>query len=89
MNLDKFDLDTSIFDFGESDPKWTYRDAVSGVQVFGGVGSGKSSGSGRMLALKYLSNGFGGLILTTKPDENVMYYLFHTNIASPIVQMRQ
>lgn len=69
MNLS--DLDAPIIQFaadGESNA-WTLRHAVEGVQIFGGIGSGKTSGSGRMLALKYLSNDFGGLVLTVKPDE--------------------
>lgn len=49
--------------------EWTVRNAVEGVQIFGGIGSGKTTGSGRFLALKYLSQGFGGLVLTVKPDE--------------------
>ena len=48
---------------------WALRNAIEGVQIFGGIGSGKTSGSGRMLALKYLANGFGGLVLTAKHDE--------------------
>ncbi|MEO9803433.1 MAG: TraM recognition domain-containing protein [Reichenbachiella sp.] len=48
---------------------WTVRNAVEGVQAFGGIGSGKSSGSGRTLALKYLEHGFGGLVMTVKPSE--------------------
>lgn len=48
---------------------WTLRDAVRGVQIFGGIGSGKTSGSGRTLAKSYLKNGFGGLVLCAKPDE--------------------
>ncbi len=48
---------------------WRIRDAVEGVQIFGGIGSGKTSGSGRTLALKYLAAGFGGLVLTAKADE--------------------
>ena len=48
---------------------WTARNAVEGVQIFGGIGSGKSSGSGATLAKKYLEAGFGGLVLTVKPDE--------------------
>ncbi len=54
---------------GTTERGWTARDAVEGVQIFGGIGSGKTSGSGRTLALKYLKAGFGGLILTAKPDE--------------------
>ena len=33
------------------------------------TGSGKSSGSGKMLALSYLRHGFGGLVLCAKPGE--------------------
>jgi len=60
-------LDTPLIQFGKMN--WTVRNAVEGVQIFGGIGSGKTSGSGRMLALKYLKAGFGGLVLTAKPDE--------------------
>lgn len=73
--MDQFDLDTVLIDFSDKDGSspWMIRDAVEGVQVFGGIGSGKTSGSGRMLALKYLANGFGGLVLTAKPDEKAMW----------------
>lgn len=75
--MEKFDLDTPIAEFkGTIDETgktassfWTIRNAVEGVQIFGGIGSGKTSGSGRFLALKYLKNGFGGLVLTAKADE--------------------
>ncbi|HEX4610070.1 MAG TPA: hypothetical protein VH092_17890, partial [Urbifossiella sp.] len=33
------------------------------------TGSGKSSASGRLVALSYLRQGFGGLVLCAKPDE--------------------
>lgn len=56
-----------------SGSEWTVRNAVEGVQIFGGIGSGKTSGSGRFLALKYLSAGFGGLVLTVKPDEKDLW----------------
>ena len=48
---------------------WTVRDSCEGTQIFGGTGAGKSSGSGRQIALGMLSCGFGGLVLTAKPDE--------------------
>lgn len=69
--MDPFDLDRPLIELVISSDKstWTIRHAVEGVQVFGGIGSGKTSGSGRLLALKYLSAGFGGLVLTVKPDE--------------------
>jgi len=74
-----FDLDHPLIEFKSTvtiDDKntvgssyWTIRNAVEGVQIFGGIGSGKTSGSGRFIALKYLKNGFGGLVLTAKADE--------------------
>lgn len=48
---------------------WTIRDAVRGTQIFGGIGSGKSSGSGKTIAKAFLKNGFGGVVLCAKPDE--------------------
>ncbi len=70
------ELDTPLISFTGSQSgasHWTIRNAVEGVQVFGGIGSGKTSGSGRMLALKYLQHGFGGLVLTVKPDEKDLW----------------
>lgn len=70
-----FDLDQPIFELLSRSATycWTVRNAVEGVQIFGGIGSGKTSGSGRMLALKYLRAGFGGLVLTVKPDEKLLW----------------
>lgn len=48
---------------------WCLRDAFEGVQVFGGTGSGKSSGSGQAIARAFLEGNLGGLVLTAKPDE--------------------
>jgi TraM recognition site of TraD and TraG len=63
-------LDTPLIKFSQ-DPTdwWTIRNAVEGSQIFGGIGSGKTSGSGRMMALSFLRNGFGGIVLCAKPDE--------------------
>lgn len=47
----------------------TFRDAFEGIQIFGGLGSGKTTGSGQTLAKAFLRSGFGGLVLTAKPDE--------------------
>ena len=70
-----YHLDTSLIEIKSNDytTDWTIRDAVEGVQIFGGIGSGKTSGSGRMLALKYLKHGFGGLVLTVKPEEKALW----------------
>ncbi len=48
---------------------WRIKDACEGTVIFGGTGSGKTSGSGRTLATSFLSAGFGGLVLCAKPDE--------------------
>lgn len=64
-----FNLDTPITRIGNNKVAWTIRNSVEGLQIFGGIGSGKTSGSGRYFALKYLSTGYGGLVLTVKPDE--------------------
>lgn len=45
------------------------EDAMSGVQIFGTTGSGKTTGPGYALAMALLESGYGGLILTTKPGE--------------------
>lgn len=71
--MESFSLDTPLLNLPGYDSQWTVRNAVEGVQIFGGIGSGKTSGSGRMLALKFLSAGFGGLVLTAKPDEKELW----------------
>jgi hypothetical protein len=48
---------------------WCVEDAVKGTAIIGGTGSGKTSGSGRTIALKYLKQGWGGLVLCAKTDE--------------------
>jgi len=65
-------LDQAILYFDANDP-FTIRDACEGVQIFGGIGSGKTSGSGAQLAAAFLNAGFGGLVLTAKPDETDLW----------------
>jgi len=48
---------------------WCLKDAFEGVQIFGGTGSGKSSGSGQAIARAFLESNLGGLVLTAKTDE--------------------
>ena len=43
--------------------------AFEGVHIFGGNGSGKTSGPGAALLKAYMRAGYGGLVLTAKPDE--------------------
>jgi hypothetical protein len=83
MDTQTFDLDHVLMNFSGHDGStpFTIRDAVEGISVTGSNGSGKSSGSAKAFGLKYLSNGFGGLILTVKPDEKDTWleYLRQTN----------
>ncbi|WP_460972411.1 type IV secretory system conjugative DNA transfer family protein [Spirosoma migulaei] len=67
-------LDEVIYRFINADDQlpaepFTIRQACEGVQIFGGIGSGKTSGSGAALAKAYLRAGFGGLVLCAKKDE--------------------
>ena len=66
----------AILELGETDrPEnyWTLKDAFEGTQVFGATGSGKSSGSGKAIALAFLESNMGGLILTAKTDERLTW----------------
>lgn len=49
--------------------RFRLRDALEGVVIMGGTGSGKSSGSGEALAMAYLRAGWGGMVMCAKPDE--------------------
>ena len=68
MRQTDIDLDEPLLQYGPKNP-FTIRDSFEGVQIFGSVGSGKSSGSGQMYAKSYLRAGFGGLALTAKSNE--------------------
>ncbi|WP_446325544.1 type IV secretory system conjugative DNA transfer family protein [Blastomonas sp. CACIA14H2] len=61
-------LDQPLLRLSKSD-HFTVRDAVQGVAVLGGIGSGKTTGSGAALAGAYLRAGMGGLVLCAKPEE--------------------
>ena len=62
------DLDTPLLRLSPHDV-FSLRDACAGVHIFGGIGSGKTSGSGQTLAGAYLRAGMGGLILCAKSEE--------------------
>jgi hypothetical protein len=70
-----------------ADP-WRIKDACEGVMIFGGTGSGKTSGSGHALATAYLSAGFGGLVLCAKPDEPDLWcrYAAETGRSADVVR---
>ncbi len=69
---DRWDLDRPLFYLSPQDP-WTIRDACEGVQIFGAIGSGKTSGSGAAIAKAFLQAGFGGLVLCAKPEERLLW----------------
>jgi len=48
---------------------WTLSDASGGTIIFGDIGTGKTRGSGAVIQAAVLEHGFGGLVLTAKPDE--------------------
>ena len=71
-NGDSWDDFEGLLNFGfpNSDlDLWRIRDACEGTVIFGAVGSGKTSGSGSAIAHAFLQVGFGGLVMTVKPDE--------------------
>jgi hypothetical protein len=77
MNLFKWLFSSRMGDWDErrrlilwndSEP-WTIGDSFEGVQVWGDTGSGKSSTSARVFAAAMLRAGYGGLVLTVKPED--------------------
>ena len=71
------DDDEALLEFRQEGSReaqyFSVKDAFEGVQVFGATGSGKSSGSGRALALSFLESNFGGLVLIAKTDERLAW----------------
>jgi TraM recognition site of TraD and TraG len=68
MNESQFHPNRPVCLFNEDEP-FTIGNAFEGVQIFGGIGSGKTSGSGATIARGFLSSNFGGLVLCAKKDE--------------------
>ena len=81
-----FPTDTKLVDFDNGD-FWTLRNAFEGLHVFGGVGSGKTSGTGYNVAKAFLENGYGGLVLTAKGDETETWlrYAAETNRSDDVI----
>jgi hypothetical protein len=66
--LPRWDGRRVLIKWNSLDP-WTIADSFEGVQVFGDTGSGKSSTSARVMAGAMLRAGYGGLVLTVKPED--------------------
>jgi hypothetical protein len=65
-------LQNPLFKLSKAD-SFSIGNAVENVLIVGGIGSGKTSASGRTLAKSYLSNGFGALVLCAKPEEPALW----------------
>ena len=64
-----YDLSYPLLRFSESD-YFTVGDSFEGVHIFGGNGSGKTSGPGSTVLKAHFRAGYGGLVLTAKNDES-------------------
>ncbi|MCP9749996.1 type IV secretory system conjugative DNA transfer family protein [Ferruginibacter sp. HRS2-29] len=73
----EYNLDSTVVDFtgsnGVSQMKYSVRDSIAHTLILGQTGSGKTSGSARFFSLKYLSMGYAGIVLTTKPDDKKQF----------------
>ena len=67
--LAPWDYQRALIKWNNDEP-WTIGDSFEGVQVFGDTGSGKSSTSAKILAASMLRAGYGGLVLTVKPEDS-------------------
>jgi hypothetical protein len=69
---------------------WSVSDAYEGTIIFGGNGSGKTSGSGKDLAKAFLRAGFGGIVLTVKVDEAERWhsYLNQTGRSADLISFQ-
>lgn len=65
-------LDTPLLTLNEQDI-FTIRDSFNGAHVFGAIGSGKTSATGKQFASGFLRNGYGGLVCVAKPEESELW----------------
>lgn len=62
------DLNAPLLKLSDQD-SFDLAAACAGVHIFGGIGSGKTSGSGRIIAGAYLRAGMGGVVTVAKPED--------------------
>ena len=79
--MKKWKLNDPLIDLTGKGDYLRIKDACEGVQLFGAVGSGKTSGAMQTIAKSYLLNDFGGIVLCAKKDEADTWkkYLKETN----------
>lgn len=82
-------LDRPLIQFNGG--KWKFEDAFQGTQIFGGTGSGKTTGSGATIAKELLKAKFGGLVLTAKADDAARWrrWAVQTGRSSDVVEVRE
>lgn len=66
------ELNAPLLQLGSKDTL-TLANVCQGIAIFGGTGSGKTSGSARALAHAFLRQGFGGIVLCAKPEEAALW----------------
>lgn len=66
---DPWRLDMPLLRWSRGGPEWDIRASVENTLIFGATGAGKTSGSGRAIALSLLRAGYGGCVLCAKGDE--------------------
>lgn len=66
-------MDEPLVHFNGGADVWTLQDACEGTLILGATGSGKTSGSGQLLAKSFLQAHFGGIVLTAKEDESQLW----------------
>lgn len=69
---DPWPLDLPLMGLSRHDDL-TLADCCQGISVLGVTGGGKTTGPGQALAKAFLQQGFGGLVLTAKPDEPALW----------------
>jgi uncharacterized membrane protein YgcG len=62
-------LDTPLLEISAQGDTLTIREALQGIHIWGGIGSGKTSGSGAAIAGALLRAQFGGIVCCAKPEE--------------------
>jgi hypothetical protein len=72
LNKVLWPLEQALFALSKQD-NLTIGNSVENILSVGGIGSGKSSGSGRTLAHSYLRAGYGLLVLCAKRDEPALW----------------
>lgn len=75
MDQKQFDLEAPLLEFSEGD-FISIKDSFEGIFIAGGIGSGKTSASGKLVATNMLLKGYSLLVLCAKPDEVDLWHTY-------------